>query len=176
MNDRLKNFILLGEKKMDRTVLSKSEQFARGIIQHYNEKKYWKYRKQVIEGGIFCRLKLFYIKRCDSFNNASLGTHLGFGATFSDIPNFPHGLYGIIISHNVVIGSNCTIFHNVTIGEGKAGAPIIGDNCLIGTGAIIIGKIKIGDNVKIGAGAVVVDDVPSNTTIVAQKSRVIFNG
>ena len=120
-------------------------------------------------------MKLMYIKRCDAFNNATLGTHLRFGACFSDIPNLPHGLYGIVISHNAVIGKNVTIYHQVTIGEGKNGAPKIGDDVQIGAGAIIIGNVVIGNHVKIGAGAIVVDDIPSNATVVAQKSRLIIN-
>ena len=102
-----------------------------------------------------------------------MGTHLGYGARFKDVPSFPHGLYGIIVSHNAVIGANCTIFHQVTIGEGKDGAPSIGDNCLIGAGAKLIGGIHIGNNVKIGAGCVVVDDVPDGATVVPQKARMI---
>ncbi len=78
------------------------------------------------------------------------------------------GLYinhtiGIIISKRAVIGSNCNISQNVTIGyisQGKRkGAPKIGDNVYIGAGAIIIGDITVGNNAAIGAGAVVVKDV-----------------
>lgn len=102
--------------------LSNREKVIRSFIQHYNESKYWKYRNKVINsrgGGISDYLRLFYIKKCDAFNKASLGTHIGIGAHFESIPNFPHGLYGIIVSHNVIVGSNCTIYHNVTIGEGN---------------------------------------------------------
>lgn len=116
---------------------------------------------------------MYRIKRIDAFNNASLGTHLGYGATFQGIPTFPHGLYGIIVSHNAVIGKNCTILHQVTIGDVHGGAPVIGDNCMIGAGAKLIGGIKIGNNVKIGAGCVVADDVPDNSTVVMQKARII---
>ena len=45
----------------------------------------------------------------------------------------------------------------------------------IGAGAIIIGGITVGNNVSIGAGAIVVEDVPSNTTIVSQKARIILH-
>ena len=57
------------------------------------------------------------------------------------------------MSYMAKIGKNCTIFHQVTIGsntlEGSKhyGAPTIGDNCFIGAGAKIIGKVKVGDNV-----------------------------
>ena len=152
---------------------------CRSKIQHYNEKRYWKYRSIVIDPmnttpRIVKLLLLLYIKRSDALNNASLGTFLNEGAQFKKIPNFPHGLYGIIISKNAKIGENCTIFHQVTIGEGRDGAPFIGDNCYIGCGAKIIGNIKVGNNVKIGANCVVVEDIPDNCTVVLEKPRLIF--
>lgn len=165
---------------MSEVNLSFFDKVVRSKVQHYNEKKYWKYRNKVIAFSgnkakrLFAVLKLFYIKRCDAFNNATLGTHIGFGAQFSSVPILPHGLYGIIVSHNAVIGKNCVIFHQVTIGEGKGGAPTIGDNVFIGAGAKIIGNIKIGSNVTIGAGAVVVEDIPNGATVVCQKPRVII--
>lgn len=60
-------------------------------IQHYNPERYWKYREEVInpqsKKPIWLRiLYLFYIKRCDAFNNASMGTDLGNGATFATPP------------------------------------------------------------------------------------------
>lgn len=77
------------------------------------------------------------------------------------------------MSHNAIIGSNCTIFHQVTIGEGKGGAPIIGDNVLIGAGAKIIGNVKIGSNSKIGVNAVVAHDVPENSIVIAPEGNII---
>jgi serine O-acetyltransferase len=65
------------------------------------------------------------------------------------------------------------VFHNVTIGGGHGGAPTLGNNVYVGAGALIIGGVKIGDNVNIGAGAIVVTDVPSNSTVVCEKARVI---
>lgn len=123
---------------------------------------------------LICRMKLLYIKRCDAFNNATLGTHLGFGAHFADIPIFPHGLYGIVISYNTVIGRNVTIYHQVTIGEGKGGAPYIGDNVLIGAGAKIIGKVRIGDGAKIGAGCVVRKDIPEGAIVIPPEPNMII--
>ncbi len=158
--------------------LSKVEQILKPLIQHYNSKKYWRYREMITNNkkGNFITdtFRLLYIKRQDAFNNASMGTHRNFGAKFATPPNLPHGLNGIIVSHNAVIGKNATIFHQVTIGEGKNGAPIIGDNVLIGAGAKIIGNIKIGNNVRIGAGCVVFCDIPDNCTVVLEKPKIIF--
>lgn len=114
-----------------------------GHVQHYNHRKYWKYRKIVVDKDNKTNrfLKIYYlyrIKKMDAFNNASFGTHLNYGAYFSEPPKLPHGIRGIFISHNVKVGKNSTIFHHVTIGEGKGGAPTIGDNCIIGAGAKIV--------------------------------------
>lgn len=111
--------------------------------QHYNHKKYWKYRKIVVDKDNKTNkfIKIFYlykIKKMDAFNNASFGTHLNYGAYFSEPPKLPHGIRGIFVSHNVKVGKNSIIFHHVTIGEGNGGAPTIGDNCIIGAGAKVI--------------------------------------
>lgn len=72
-----------------------------------------------------------------------------------------------------VIGKNCIIHQNTTIGDdGKGGIPSIGNNVFIGTGAIVLGAITIGDNVTIAAGAIVVDDVPSNSKVIGNKAKI----
>ncbi|MBQ4120189.1 MAG: serine acetyltransferase [Clostridia bacterium] len=163
---------------MPKVKISKPEQFFKSFIQHYNHEKYWRYREKVINcrigNAVTDNIRLWYIKRQDAFNNASMGTHRNFGAQFATPPKLPHGLNGIIVSHNAVIGKNATIFHQVTIGEGKGGAPTIGDNVLIGAGAKVIGKIKIGNNVRIGAGCVVSCDIADNCTVVLEKPRIII--
>ena len=139
------------------------------IIRRYNSKRYWKRRSVVINPAnknmILKYYYLFYVKRSDAFNNASMGTHINCGADFKTPPQLPHGLNGIIVSHNAKIGENCRIFHQVTIGEGRGGAPTIGDNVLLGAGSKIIGGIKIGNNVKVAAGCVVMQDIPDNAVV-----------
>ncbi len=71
--------------------------------------------------------------------------------------------FGIVISPSTTFGENCTIYQNVTIGNGEV---IAGNNVLIGAGVIILGNIKIGNDVKIGAGAIILKDIPDNTTVV----------
>lgn len=86
----------------------------------------------------------------------------------------PHFGLGVVIHPKVIIGENCKIFQQATIGYRNGdGPPIIGDNVYIGTGAKILGKIKIGDNTKIGANAVVLKDIPSNATVVGIPGKVI---
>lgn len=55
------------------------------------------------------------------------------------------------------------------------GAPVIGNNVLIGAGAKIIGNIRVGNNVKIGANCVVHCDVPDNCTVVLDNCRIIYD-
>lgn len=157
--------------------LSRTERLLRSMVQRYNHEKYWRYRAIVVDPNRGSRLgdlfRLYYIKRADAFNCASIGTHRNFGASFATAPQLPHGLNGIVISHNVVIGKNCRIFHQVTIGEGRGGAPVIGDNVLIGAGAKLIGGIRIGNNVRIGAGCVVMEDIPDNVTVLPPENRLI---
>ena len=101
--------------------------------------------------------------------------HYGAGIPIlPDINRFatPHGFYGIFISQRAKVGEGCVIYQQVTIILG-GGAPTIGNNCLIGAGAKIIGNVHVGNNVRIGANAIVVDDVPDNCTVVMNKPRVI---
>lgn len=99
--------------------------------------------------------------------------YIGATTVIQGRPVLPHGLQGIYISRYAQIGENCCIYQNVTVGEVDEKAPVIGDNCLIGAGAVIIGNIKIGHDVKIGAGAVVSRDVPDYCTVVSPPMRVI---
>lgn len=101
------------------------------------------------------------------------GGYVGPDTVFQDIPSLPHGLHGIFISRYAVIGKGCWIYQNVTIGEVNGKAPVIGDGCFIGAGAIIVGDIRIGNNVKIGAGAVVSTDIAEGCTVVSQPPRII---
>lgn len=87
--------------------------------------------------------------------------------------------YGsIIVNPNCKIGKNCRIQSSVVIGatSGSNKCPIIGDNCYIGTGAKIIGDVKLGDNIAIGANAVVNKSFcESNITIGGVPAKIISN-
>lgn len=102
---------------------------------------------------------------------------------FSGTPIFVHGLKGIIISRDSVIGKNVVIYQQVTIGwiekGNKKGAPmrgnpVIEDNVLIGAGAKIMGGITIGAGAKIGPNCVVVDDVPAHAVVFVDKPKMIL--
>ncbi len=106
------------------------------------------------------------------------GNYIGYTSTFKNIPVFPHGLNGVFISGGAVIGKNCVIFQQVTIGsntlkDSNIGAPKLGDNVYIGAGAKIIGNITIGNNCRIGANAVVYKNMPHNSVAVCATTRIL---
>jgi serine O-acetyltransferase len=84
---------------------------------------------------------------------------------------------GVVIGETTVIGDDVTIYQAVTLGgTGKERGkrhPTIGNNVVIGAGAIVLGNITIGDNSRIGAGAVVTKAVPNDTTVVGNPSWII---
>jgi len=84
---------------------------------------------------------------------------------------------GTVVIGPVTIGKNCNVGHGVTIGRGitgeRKGRPTIGDNVWIGTGAVLVGKIKIGHNVLIAPNSFVNFDVPENSLVIGNPGRII---
>ena len=123
------------------------------------------YKIKLIPIAFLIRLFLRIIFSCDIPYKMVIGKNA----------NFPHHALGCLFHPSVIIGDNCTILHNVTIG-GKSNInqlPVIGNNVLIGTGAIILGPITIGDNSIIGAGSVVVKSVPPNCVVAGNPAKII---
>ena len=91
-----------------------------------------------------------------------------------------HGM-GVVIGETTVVGDNCTIYQNVTLGgTGKDVGkrhPTLGNNVLVGSGAKVLGPFTVGDNARIAAGAVVLREVPANATAVGVPARIVkLNG
>jgi serine O-acetyltransferase len=92
------------------------------------------------------------------------------------------GLYishigGIHINPQAIVGSNCDIAHRVTIGAsamGRQGSPVLGDKVYIGTGATLVGKIKVGNGVKIAANTLVMTNIPDGATVMGVPGRIIM--
>ena len=80
---------------------------------------------------------------------------------------------GIVIHPDAIIGPNCLLFQQVTIGSARGGVPRIGGHVDIGAGAKIIGPITLGDHVQVGANSVVTCDVPAGSVVAGIPARVL---
>lgn len=80
---------------------------------------------------------------------------------------------GIVIHPDAIIGPNCLILQQVTIGAGSGSAlPIIEGHVDIGAGAKVLGDVRIGAHAKIGANAVVLINVPTGKTAIGVPARI----
>jgi len=83
----------------------------------------------------------------------------------------------ISIHRDTVIGDDCIIRQNVTIGgvsNARNFGPELGRAVEVGAGAVIMGKIRIGDQAKIGPNAVVSQNIPANATVVAPPVKILL--
>ena len=80
---------------------------------------------------------------------------------------------GIVIHPDAIIGPNCLIFQQVTIGANGKGVPHLGGHVDVGAGAKVIGPIRIGHHAVIGANAVVTRDVPENRVAAGVPARLL---
>ncbi|MBZ0157291.1 MAG: cysteine--tRNA ligase [Alphaproteobacteria bacterium] len=87
-----------------------------------------------------------------------------------------HGM-GVVIGETTEIGEDCLLYQGVTLGgTGKDVGkrhPTLGNNVVVGTGAKILGPIRIGDYVKIGANSVVLKPAPDYSIVVGIPGRII---
>lgn len=110
------------------------------------------------------------------FMKWTTGIEIHPGATIGRGCFIDHGS-GVVIGETTEIGDNCTIYQGATLGgTGKDVGkrhPTLGDNVMVGSGARVLGPIKVGDNSKIAAGAVALKDIPANSTAVGVPAKVV---
>jgi serine O-acetyltransferase len=87
---------------------------------------------------------------------------------------------GIVIHGNTVIGDDCRIRQNVTMGlkslADLAAAPVLERGVDVGAGAVIVGRVTVGAGARIGANAVVLEDVPPGALAVGVPAVVVPAG
>jgi serine O-acetyltransferase len=93
-----------------------------------------------------------------------------------------HGVFidhatGVVVGETATIGNNVSLLHGVTLGgTGKELGdrhPKVGDDVLIGAGAVVLGAIQVGEGSRIGAGSVVLHAVPPHVTVAGVPARVV---
>jgi serine O-acetyltransferase len=77
---------------------------------------------------------------------------------------------GVVVGETAEIGDDVTLYQGVTLGgtgfqRGKR-HPTLGDEVVVGSGAKVLGPVRVGSRAKIGANSVVIHDVPDDSTVV----------
>ena len=105
------------------------------------------------------------------------GVEIHPGASIGQRLFIDHGT-AVVIGATAEIGDDCVLFHNVTLGgtgryDGKR-HPTLGNNVYVGTGAILLGPIRVGDNSRVGANSfIIMRDVPPDCTVVGVPARIV---
>ena len=120
-----------------------------------------------------CRFLARWISQLSKFFT---GIEIHPGATIGRRLVIDHGT-GIVIGETTEIGDDCLLYQGVTLGgTGKDVGkrhPTIGNNVMVGSGAKVLGPIKVGNNARIAANAVVLREVPANATVVGVPGHVV---
>lgn len=115
-------------------------------------------------------LKINY--ECHSKTGADIHPGATIGKSF-----FIDHATGVVIGETAIIGDHVIVYQGVTLGGVSASKgkrhPTIGNNVVVGTGAIVLGNITIGNNVRIGAGSVVLKDIPDDSTVVGIPGEIV---
>jgi serine O-acetyltransferase len=107
------------------------------------------------------------------YMRAVLGAELSPKARIGPGLALPHAGRGVVIADDAVIGSNAMIFWRVTIAADEHGAPRLGDDVSVATGAFIVGDITVGAGARIGANSLVLEDVPPKGVAFGVPARVL---
>lgn len=110
-------------------------------------------------------------------NRFLTGVEIHPGAKIGDRVFIDHGM-GVVIGETSEVGDDVTMFQGVVLGgtgkiKEKKRHPTVGNNVVIGAGAIVLGPVRIGNDVKIGAGSVVLRDIPDDSTAVGVPALVV---
>lgn len=137
---------------------------VKALLAHYRAHELWQ------NGKYYEANEIAFKSRMET------GIEIHPGASIGRRCYIDHGV-GVVIGETAEVGDDCLMYHGVTLGavaniKGKR-HPSVGNNVMLGAGAVILGDIKIGDNVKVGANAVVLEDVEDNSTAVGAPARII---
>jgi serine O-acetyltransferase len=123
-----------------------------------------------LKRGGFGRLALLMWR----FNTAFSSCHLHLDSIIGAGLSLPHPT-GVVIGQGVTIGPRCTIYQNCTVGRGSTanGYPEIGQGSTIYPNSVVFGAIQIGENCVIGAGAVVNKSIRAGAVAVGNPARLL---
>jgi serine O-acetyltransferase len=124
------------------------------------------------------RQRLYFLGRFVSHIGRMLtGIEIHPGATIGRRVFIDHGM-GCVIGETAEVGDDVTLYHGVTLGgisleKGKR-HPTLEDGVIVGSGAQVLGPLRVGKGARIGANAVVLQDVPPGVTMVGIPARQVM--
>lgn len=114
-------------------------------------------------GSIPGKIHSYVTQRLHMKLATKFGIHISPNAKIGVGIHLPHPT-SIVIGNSVVIGKRCSIYQGCTIGGARTGdakkgnQPVIGDNCVLFSGSMILGNIHVADNCIIAANSVLLQD------------------
>lgn len=124
---------------------------------------------------VLWRMRLKLVARfLSALSRLLTGIEIHPAAIIGDFCFIDHGA-GVVIGETAIIGDRVTLYQGVTLGgmtldKGKR-HPTLGNDVVVGAGAVVLGPITIGDRVRIGANAVVLKDVAADAVMVGIPAR-----
>ncbi len=133
----------------------------------------WSYRL----AHFLWRYKLRFLARFASHVSRFLtGIEIHPGAKIGRRFFIDHGA-GVVIGETTQVGDDVLMYQGVVLGgttlKKEKRHPTIGNNVVMGAGAVALGAITIGEGARIGSGSVVVKSVPPGATVVGIPGRVV---
>lgn len=136
------------------------------------EREFRKMYKLYHNGGRFSRLRA---KRIENQLKLKYGLCIYCSAKIGKDLQIRHP-FGILIGRTAEVGDNCKVYPYFCAVAALKGDdvrfvakvrrhPMIGNDCILGSKATVIGPITIGNDVTIGACAIVTKDVPSHSVV-----------
>ena len=133
----------------------------------------WMHR---IAHWLWSHKRVFWARFLSEVNRFFTGVEIHPGATIGRRFFIDHGM-GVVIGETTEVGDDVLMYKGVVLGgtssEPVKRHPTIGDAVVLGTDAVVLGKIVIGEGAKVGSGSVVVRDVPAFATVVGVPGRVV---
>jgi serine O-acetyltransferase len=133
----------------------------------------WSYRL----AHFLWRYKLRFLARFASHVSRFLtGIEIHPGAKIGRRFFIDHGA-GVVIGETTEVGDDVLMYQGVVLGgttlKKEKRHPTIGNNVVMGAGAVALGAITIGEGARIGSGSVVIKSVPPGATVVGIPGRVV---
>lgn len=125
---------------------------------------------------LWCHKLKFVARLLSHINRFLTGIEIHPGAKIGRHFFIDHGA-GVVIGETSEIGDDVLMYQGVVLGgtslRREKRHPTVGNNVVIGAGAVALGAITIGEGARIGSGSVVVESIPPGVTVVGIPGRIV---